>query len=41
MSLPLLSAKRSYIDANGSPLAGGKVSLYVPGTSIRVNSYQD
>ena len=41
MSLPLINAKKQYFDQNGNPLAGGFVNFYQPGTTMRVNTYQD
>lgn len=41
MSLPLVNAKKQYFDQNGNPLAGGFVNFYQPGTTTRVNTYQD
>jgi len=37
----LPSAETQFSDANGAPYAGGKVYLYVPGTTTPKNSWQD
>ena len=35
------NAKQQYFDANGKPLAGGKVYYYIPYTTTLKNTYQD
>ena len=35
------NGKQQYLDANGSPLAGGKVYYYIPSTTTPKNTYQD
>jgi microcystin-dependent protein len=37
----LPNGKQTFVDANGKPLAGGTVTLYVPGTTTLKNSYRD
>jgi hypothetical protein len=35
------NGKQQYLDANGKPLAGGKVYYYIPSTTTPKNTYQD
>jgi hypothetical protein len=35
------NGKQQYLDANGKPLAGGKVYYYIPSTTTLKNTYQD
>jgi len=37
----LPNGKQQYLDANGNPLAGGKVYYYIPSTTTFKNTYQD
>jgi microcystin-dependent protein len=37
----LPNGKQTFVDANGKPLAGGTVTLYVPGTTTLKNSYRE
>jgi len=37
----LPNAKQQFVDANGTPLAGGKVFFYIPNTSTLKNTWQD
>jgi len=37
----LPNAKQTFLDQNGSPLVGGKVYTYVPGTTTFVTTYSD
>ena len=39
--LPLPNGKTQFLDANGTPLAGGKAYHYVPGTTTPKTTYQD
>ena len=41
MTMPLPLALQQFIDANGTPLAGGTVGYYVPNTMIPKLTYQD
>lgn len=41
IATPLPNAKATFIDANGKPLSGGKVYLYVPTTTTPKTSWQD
>lgn len=41
MATILPPAKTQFIDANGSPLAGASVYMYVPSTSVFKDTYQD
>ena len=37
----VLNGRQQFIDGNGTPLAGGTVDFYEPGTTDRVSTYQD
>lgn len=41
MSQQLQNGKQQFFDGSGRPLAGGSVTLYQPGTTTPVNTWQD
>lgn len=41
MSLPIPTAYTQYLDNDGIPVSGGTVDYYQPGTTTRVNTYQN
>ena len=41
MSQQLQNGKQQFFDGNGSPLANGSVTFYIPGTTTPVDTWQD
>jgi hypothetical protein len=37
----LINGRQQFVDANGAPLAGGAVHVYLPGTTTPATTYQD
>jgi hypothetical protein len=41
MASQLGAGRTQFLDANGTPLVGGTVTFYIPGTTVLTNTWQD